>query len=46
MFKWILKPLPANLRIIVSLNEENCPDSWRFVIFKTYFKLFQVETFV
>jgi len=26
---WILKPLPNNIRVILSANEDNYPDSWR-----------------
>ncbi|CAI8035271.1 Nephrocystin-3 [Geodia barretti] len=26
---WLLQPLPQNIRVVLSANEENYPDSWR-----------------
>ena len=27
--KWLLDPLPVDARVIVSVNEESCPQAWR-----------------
>lgn len=27
---WLLQPLPNNIRVVLSANEENYPDSWRY----------------
>uniref|UniRef100_A0AAY4D9B2 Nephrocystin-3 n=1 Tax=Denticeps clupeoides TaxID=299321 RepID=A0AAY4D9B2_9TELE len=27
--KWLIDPLPANVRVLVSVNVETCPQSWR-----------------
>ncbi|KAL2307640.1 hypothetical protein Nmel_000613 [Mimus melanotis] len=28
--KWLIDPLPVNVRVIVSVNVETCPQAWRF----------------
>lgn len=32
--KWLIDPLPANVRVLVSVNVETCPQAWRFVMHK------------
>ena len=29
--KWLLDPLPVDARVIVSVNEDTCPQAWRSV---------------
>ena len=29
--KWLLDPLPVDLRIIVTTDVETCPQSWRYI---------------
>lgn len=29
--KWLIDPLPVNVRVIVSVNVESCPAAWRYV---------------
>lgn len=31
--KWLIDPLPVNVRVIVSVNVETCPQAWRYVVF-------------
>lgn len=31
--KWLIDPLPVNVRVIVSVNVETCPQAWRYVTF-------------
>lgn len=28
--KWLIDPLPVNVRVIVSVNVETCPTAWRY----------------
>lgn len=28
--KWLIDPLPVNVRVIVSVNVETCPPAWRY----------------
>lgn len=28
--KWLIDPLPVNVRVIVSVNVETCPQAWRY----------------
>lgn len=28
--KWLIDPLPVNVRVIVSVNVESCPAAWRY----------------
>lgn len=37
--KWLIDPLPVNVRVIVSVNVETCPQAWRYVIFLRCFKV-------
>ena len=30
--KWLLDPLPIEARVIVSAQEETCPQTWRYCI--------------
>jgi len=32
--KWLIDPLPANVRVMVSVNVETCPQAWRLVMHK------------
>lgn len=27
--KWLIDPLPVNVRVVVSVNVETCPQAWR-----------------
>lgn len=29
--KWLLDPLPVDVRVIVTADEETCPQAWRYV---------------
>uniref|UniRef100_A0A8D0H9M5 Nephrocystin-3 n=1 Tax=Sphenodon punctatus TaxID=8508 RepID=A0A8D0H9M5_SPHPU len=29
--KWLIDPLPVNVRVIVSVNVETCPQAWRYL---------------
>lgn len=28
--KWLIDPLPVNVRVVVSVNVETCPQAWRW----------------
>lgn len=34
--KWLIDPLPANVRVLVSVNVESCPQAWRYVCTRLY----------
>lgn len=41
--KWLIDPLPVNVRVIVSVNVETCPQPWRYVTFLSGFTVAQVR---
>lgn len=30
--KWLIDPLPVNVRVVVSVNVETCPQAWRSLL--------------
>lgn len=44
--KWLIDPLPVNVRVIVSVNVETCPQAWRYVAFLRCFKVAWVRIVV
>ncbi|KAB1283126.1 Nephrocystin-3 [Camelus dromedarius] len=38
--KWLIDPLPVNVRVIVSVNVETCPPAWRYAADFRWFCIF------